>query len=69
MELVAKGYGDDARAIIERAEAHGLPVREDPVLVEMLMHLDLYETVPPAVYTVLSELLLWLWRLDNEPDP
>ena len=63
--LVAKGKGYIARQIIEEARAHGVPVREDPLLVEALIGLDLYQDIPEEVYQVVAEIYLFLYRLKN----
>jgi flagellar biosynthesis protein len=44
--LVASGRGHVADAILKAAEDAGIPVREDPVLVQALAHLELGDRVP-----------------------
>ncbi len=61
--LVAKGKGWIARRIIEQARTHCIPVREDPLLVEILVGLDLYRDIPEKVYQVVAEIYLFLYRL------
>ena len=63
--LVAKGKGCVARQIIDTARSHGIPVREDPLLVEALIGLDLYQDIPEEVYQVVAEVYLFLYRLKN----
>ncbi|WP_458524974.1 EscU/YscU/HrcU family type III secretion system export apparatus switch protein [Onishia taeanensis] len=58
--LVAKGYGDMADRIIEAAREHDIFVHDAPALVGMLMQLDLDEKVPPELYQVIAELLVWV---------
>ena len=64
--LVGKGSGWVARRIIEEARAHGIPVREDPLLVEALMGLDLYQEIPHELYQVIAEIYAFLYRLKSE---
>jgi len=64
--VVAKGSGAVARRIIEEARAHGIPVREDPLLVEALMGLDLYQEIPLELYQVIVEIYAFLYRLKHE---
>jgi flagellar biosynthesis protein len=42
----------------------GVPVREDPALVEALAALDLGAHVPEALWTAVAETLAWAYRLD-----
>lgn len=64
--IVAKGRGAVAEAIIERARASGVYVHESPDLVALLMRVDLDSHIPPQLYMVIAELLVWLYRLEQE---
>ncbi len=64
--IVAKGRGAVAEAIIERARASGVYVHESPELVALLMRVDLDSHIPPQLYMVIAELLVWLYRLEQE---
>jgi flagellar biosynthesis protein len=64
--VVAKGRGAVAEAIIERARASGVYVHESPPLVALLMRVDLDSHIPPQLYLVIAELLVWLYRLDED---
>ncbi|ERJ19051.1 Putative flagellar protein [Salinisphaera shabanensis E1L3A] len=66
--VVAKGYGDIAQAIMDRAEKHGLHVHRSPELVRLLMRVDLDERIPPELYTAVAELLAWVYRLETAAD-
>jgi flagellar biosynthesis protein len=63
--VVAKGQGQLARKINEEARAHGVPVREDPMLVEALMGLELYQEIPEELYQVIAEVFAFLYRIKN----
>ncbi len=62
-KLVAKGRGEVARKIIELAKEHGVPVQEDPALVELLLRLDLSEEIPPELYEVVAKVLAFVYSL------
>ena len=62
-QVVAKGRGLVAEAIIEKARTHGVYVHESPELVSLLMQVDLDQTIPPELYRAVAELLAWLYRL------
>jgi len=67
--VVAKGRGLVAQEIIERAREAGVYVHESPELVSLLMQVDLDAHIPPQLYTVIAELLAWLYRLEAGENP
>lgn len=64
--VVAKGRGEIARTIIERAREAGVYVHESQELVALLMQVDLDEHIPPQLYIAVAELLAWLYRIEQE---
>lgn len=64
-QVVAKGRGLVAEAIIERAREHGVYVHQSRELVSLLMQVDLDERIPPHLYVAVAELLAWLYREDR----
>ncbi|MBI2877771.1 MAG: EscU/YscU/HrcU family type III secretion system export apparatus switch protein [Candidatus Tectomicrobia bacterium] len=63
--VVAKGRGLMAERIIEIAQAHHIPIREDKELVELLSRLDLGQEIPPDLYRVVAEILVWVYRINQ----
>lgn len=63
--VVAKGRGLVAQAIIERARQHGVYVHESRELVALLMQMDLDQRIPPELYRAVAELLVWVYRLEQ----
>jgi flagellar biosynthesis protein len=63
--VAAAGQGAIAEAIIARAREFGVPVHESAELVAALMHFDLDERIPPALYVAVAEVLTWAYRLEN----
>ncbi|MQQ99433.1 flagellar protein FhlB [Glaciimonas sp. GS1] len=63
--VVAKGYGVTAEAIVQRAREHGLYVHESADLVNLLMHVNLDQQIPPQMYLVVAELLAWLYEIEE----
>ena len=63
--VTAKGTGRLAERIIEMARKHGIPVKDDPDLVEVLSRLDLHDQIPPELYVVVAELLAFVYRLNQ----
>lgn len=65
-KVVAKGKGLIAEEIIARANEHGVFVHQSKELVSLLMKVDLDDNIPPALYTVVAELLAWLYHIETE---
>lgn len=61
----AKGRGDVARRIIELAREHGIPIQEDPDLVEVLGRLELDQEIPPHVYVAVAEILAFVYQAND----
>lgn len=68
-QVVAKGRGLIAQAIIERAKQHGVFVHESEDLVGLLMQVELDQEIPPQLYLAVAELLAWLYRLEHTDVP
>ena len=67
-KVTAKGVGKIAERIVAIAKEAGVPIHEDADLVEVLGKLDLYQEIPPETYTVVAEILAWVYRLNAEKD-
>lgn len=63
--VLAKGYGDMAERILAEAQRQGIYVHDAPELVGLLMRLDLDERIPPALYQVIAELLVWVYEISG----
>lgn len=64
--VLAKGRGLVAQAIIERAREHGVYVHESKELVALLMQVDLDQRIPPELYRAVAEVLVWVYRLEQQ---
>ncbi|MEV5024806.1 EscU/YscU/HrcU family type III secretion system export apparatus switch protein [Paenibacillus sp. LPE1-1-1.1] len=64
--MVAKGKGYIADLILERAKENGIPVQEDSSLVEVLSRLDIDQEIPPELYTLVAEILSFVYRSDRK---
>jgi flagellar biosynthesis protein len=64
-KVVAKGTGSVAEEIVKRAAEHGVPVQEDRSLVEVLSRLELEHEIPPELYSLVAELLRFVYRTDR----
>ncbi|MCT4663288.1 MAG: EscU/YscU/HrcU family type III secretion system export apparatus switch protein [Tissierellales bacterium] len=65
-EVKAHGKGMLAEKIIELAKKNNIPMQEDPSLVANLIDLDLGDSVPPQLYSVIAEILILIEELEGE---
>ena len=65
-KIVARGKGEMANRIVELAREHGVPVREDPELMEALARLDVQEEIPPELYQIMAEVLTFIYRVNKK---
>ena len=63
--VVAKGKGYLAEKIIEIAKKHGIPIKYEPDLVQILSKLDLDQEVPPSLYRAVAEIFAFVYRLNK----
>ena len=68
-QVVAKGRGLIAQAIIDRARQNGIFVHESEDMVSLLMQVELDQEIPPQLYLAVAELLAWLYRLEHTEMP
>jgi flagellar biosynthesis protein len=64
--VVATGAGPIAERIIAAAKENGIPIREEPDLVEMLASLDLSQIIPPELYVAIAEILAFVHQLNRK---
>lgn len=67
-EVVASGRGRIAEQIIALAKAHGIYVKQDPELVDVLSTLDIGEAIPPELYAVVAEILAFVYQVNAKRD-
>lgn len=63
--VVAKGRGKIAEAIMDKAAESGVPIQQDVSLVEVLSKLDVDQEIPPELYTLVAEILSFVYRSDQ----
>ncbi len=64
-KIKAAGQGRIAEKIIELAREHGIPIHDDPDLVEVLSSLDVGQEIPPDVYVAVAELLAFVYSSNS----
>ncbi|MCS7215062.1 MAG: EscU/YscU/HrcU family type III secretion system export apparatus switch protein [Thermodesulfovibrio sp.] len=65
-KVVAKGRGFIAQRIIDLARQHGVPLKEDETLVEVLSKLDIYEEIPVELYKAVAEILVFVYQIKGK---
>lgn len=66
--IIAKGKGLVAENILEKAEEFQVPVFKDEKLVETLTKLEIGEYIPPELYKVVAEIMVFVSDLDQLKD-
>jgi flagellar biosynthesis protein len=64
--VVAKGKGTVAEQILKLAEEHGITIREDAELVQILGKLDLDTVIPLEAYAAVAEILSYVYRTNDK---
>ena len=64
-KILASGTGIIAYKIIEKAKASDVPLYEDNKLANTLSKLDIGEYIPPELYSIVAEILVFVDNLDK----
>ena len=64
-KMVAKGEGYVAEKILEQGELYDIPVYEDKKLIEDLFKMDIGDAIPPDLYSVVAEILVFVNDMDQ----
>lgn len=64
-KVVASGKGYIAEKILENAGISDVPVYRDEKLVEELTRLDLGDSIPPELYEIVAQVLIFISDLDR----
>ena len=63
--MTAKGSGWLAEKIISLARKNGIPIKEDPNLVQILAGLEIDQEIPPELYRAVAEILSYIYSMNN----
>ena len=63
--VIATGKGALAERIIERAKESDVPVHRDDKLAETLSRLEIGDMIPPELYEVVAEILVFVDSMDK----
>lgn len=68
-KVVASGKGALAEQMIELAFAHGVKVRTDPDLAQMLSAVEVDTVIPLEAFVAVAEILAYVYRANNQAAP
>jgi flagellar biosynthesis protein len=63
--VIASGRGPVADEILRIADENKIPMYEDPELAKLLNKLELDTEIPPELYTLVAEVLFFVYKLDR----
>lgn len=64
-KVVASGRGALAERIIEKAKESTVPIHRDDKLADTLSRLEIGEMIPPELYEVVAEILIFVDSMDK----
>ena len=64
-KVIASGRGLLAERIIERATEAKVPIHQDSKLADTLSRLEIGEMIPPELYEVVAEILVFVDAMDK----
>ena len=64
-KILAVGKGEVAERIIETAKENDVPLYQDNKLAETLSRLQIGDTIPPELYEVVAEILVFVDDMDR----
>ena len=63
--VIASGRGELAERIIEKAKEADVPVHRDDKLADTLSRLEIGDMIPPELYEVVAEILIFVDSMDK----
>lgn len=63
--VIASGRGALAERIIEKAKESDVPIHRDDKLADTLSRLEIGDMIPPELYEVVAEILLFVDHMDK----
>ena len=64
-QIVASGKGALAERIVEQAQEHDVPTYVDQGLADTLLKLEVGDYIPPELYGVVAEILVYVDKMDR----
>lgn len=64
-KVIASGRGQLAERIIEKARESDVPIHRDDKLADTLSRLEIGDMIPPELYEVVAEILIFVDTMDK----
>ena len=65
-KIIAKGKGEIAKKIIEKAKKYDVPMFQNEEIANMLLDVEVGEEVPAKMYNAVVEVFVWLYKLEEK---
>ncbi len=65
-KVVAKGKGEIADKILQKASEYDVPVFQNEALANSLLNLDIDEQIPANLYQAVAEVFVWLMKSEKK---
>lgn len=67
-KVVAKGSGEIAKKIIDKAKQYDVAIFQNSELTDMLMQTEIDEQIPPKLYQAVVEVFIWLHKTEKKAE-
>lgn len=64
--VTAKGLGDEAERIMAIAQEYGVPLCDNAALVDLLITLELGESIPESLYIAVAHIIAFAYELQGK---
>lgn len=65
-KVIASGKGMLAEKIIEVARQNNIPIKDDPLLAELLVKVEIEREIPPELYETIAQIFAFIYKLDSQ---
>jgi flagellar biosynthesis protein len=65
-KVIAKGKGEIAKKIIQKAKEYDIAIFENEVLADMLLDIEIDNEIPPNLYKAVVDVFIWLYSLEEK---
>jgi len=65
-KVIAKGKGEIAKKILQKADEFDIPIFKNKALAESLLNLNIDEQIPPNLYKAVAEVFVWLMNTEEK---
>jgi flagellar biosynthesis protein len=64
-KIIAKGNGEIAQKIIQKAKEYDINIFQNEELTKTLMEVEVGEEIPPKLYKAVVEVFIWLHKTEK----